>query len=74
VAKVSAEIGLTLALSKESNEYLRINGTVSEIDTELPLENQLLAIEETFSAVVDLTQKMLDAKLDEMVSRGVFKL
>lgn len=70
--KVRASLGLTLQLGKDSNEYLRVETEVSGIDTDLPIEPQLEATKQTASVVLDHAQQILDAKLDELISRKVF--
>ena len=42
MAKISSHLGVTINVGKDgSNQYARLDVTISEIDTEIPLEPQL---------------------------------
>jgi len=73
MAKVGFSMGLTLHLgAAANNEYVRVGCDISDIDTSLPLDEQLAAIRTTAQATMREAEKVMDDKLQEMIGKKIF--
>ena len=74
MSKVSASLGLTLALNKDTQEYIKLWASIADIDTDLELEPQLELATQSLNEVIDTAEVLVNEKLQEMVNRDVLKL
>jgi hypothetical protein len=61
-------IGFTFRVGPlDQNQYGRIDLTVDQIDTELPVQDQLIDAETVSDEVYKFLKKKVDSQLDEML-------
>ena len=68
MAKVSAHIGYTFRVGPlEQNQYGRVDLTVDQIDTELPIDAQLNDSKEAADTIWNFVKGKVDSQIDEML-------
>ena len=68
MAKVSVHLGFTFRVGPlETNQYGRVDLTVDQIDTELPVEPQLEESKKVADTVWDFIKNKEDSQIDEML-------
>ncbi len=71
MAKVDVHLGFTFRVGPlEQNQYGRVDLTVSQIDTELPVEPQLEESKEVADVVWTFVKGKIDSQIDEMLDTG----
>ena len=71
MAKVDVHLGFTFRVGPlEKNQYGRVDLTVSQIDTELPVEPQLEESKEVADVVWTFVKGKIDSQIDEMLDTG----
>ena len=71
MAKVDVHLGFTFRVGPlEQNQYGRVDLTVSQIDTELPVEPQLEESKEVSDVVWTFVKGKIDSQIDEMLDTG----
>ena len=71
MAKVDVHLGFTFRVGPlEQNQYGRVDLTVSQIDTELPVEAQLEESKEVADVVWDFIKGKVDTQIEEMLDSG----
>ena len=71
MAKLDVHLGFTFRVGPlEQNQYGRVDLTVSQIDTELPVEPQLEESKEVADVVWEFVKGKVDAQIDEMLDSG----
>ena len=69
--KVSAHLGFTFRVGPlEQNQYGRVDLTIDQIDTELPLEAQLEESKVVADVVWDVLKDKVDAQIEDMLDDG----
>ena len=70
MVKVSQNLSLTVRLPGISNQYAKVGVEISEIDTTLPIEPQLLeskgAIKQAWKYALDL----IDSQIDDIIKKA----
>lgn len=68
MAKVSAHLGFTFRVGPlEQNQYGRVDLSVDQIDTDLPLEPQLSEAKEIADTVWEFIKGKVDAQIEDML-------
>ena len=68
MAKVSVHLGFTFRVGPlDTNQYGRVDLTVDQIDTELPLEAQLDGSKEVADTVWKFIKDKVDIQIEEML-------
>ena len=68
MAKVSVHLGFTFRVGDlATNQYGRVDLNIDQIDTELPLDQQLDASKRTAEVVWDYVQSKIDSQIDEVL-------
>ena len=68
MAKVSVHLGFTFRVGPlDTNQYGRVDLTVNQIDTELPLEAQLDGSKEIVDTVWEFIKDKVDGQIEEML-------
>jgi hypothetical protein len=68
MSKVSVHLGFTFRVGDlSSNQYGRVDLTVDQIDTELPITQQLEGVSRTANHVCDYFHTQVDKQLDEVL-------
>ena len=68
MAKVDAHLGFTFRVGPlEQNQYGRVDLTVSQIDTDLPVEPQLEESKKVADVVWEFIKGKVDAQIEEML-------
>ena len=71
MAIVDVDLGFTFRVGPlEQNQYGRVDLTVSQIDTELPVEPQLEESKEVADVVWTVVKGKIDSQIDEMLDTG----
>ena len=71
MAKVDVHLGFTFRVGPlDQNQYVRVDLTVSQIDTELPVEPQLEESKEVADVVWTFVKGKIDSQIDEMLDTG----
>ena len=71
MAKVDVHLGFTFRVGPlDQNQYGRVDLTVSQIDTELPVEPQLEESKEVADVVGPFVKGKIDSQIDEMLDTG----
>ena len=71
MAKVDVHLGFTFRVGPlDQNQYGRVDLTVSQIDTALPVEAQLTESKEVADVVWDFVKGKVDAQIEEMLDSG----
>ena len=68
MAKVDAHLGFTFRVGPlDTNQYGRVDLTVSQIDTDLPIEPQLEESKKVADVVWEFIKGKVDAQIEEML-------
>ena len=68
MAKVGVHLGFTFRVGPlANNQYGRVDLTVDQIDTELPVEPQLEDSKKVADTVWDFIKNKVDSQIDEML-------
>ena len=68
MAKIDIHLGFTFRVGDvNSNQYSRVDVTVGDVDTDLPIEDQLDKSKETVDKVWEEVRKQVDSKIDEIL-------
>tara|TARA_R110000824_G_scaffold10853_4_gene47478 strand:- start:2970 stop:3188 length:219 start_codon:yes stop_codon:yes gene_type:complete len=68
MAKVSVHLGFTFRVGPlANNQYGRVDLTVDQIDTELPVEPQLEDSKKVADTVWDFIKNKVDSQIDEVL-------
>lgn len=71
MAKVSMHLGFTFRVGDlATNQYGRIDMNVDQIDTELPLDEQLEDSKRTADGVWKYLRESIDTKIDDMLNES----
>ena len=71
MAKVDVHLGFTFRVGPlDQNQYGRVDLTVSQIYTELPVEPQLEESKEVADVVWTFVKGKIDSQIDEMLDTG----
>ena len=71
MAKVDVHLGFTFRVGPlEQNQYGRVDLTVSQIDTELPVEPQLEESKEVADVIWSFVKGKVDSQIEEMLDSG----
>ena len=71
MAKVSMHLGFTFRVGDlATNQYGRIDMNVDQIDTELPLDEQLEDSKRTADRVWKYLRESIDTKIDDMLNES----
>jgi len=71
MAKVSAHLGFTFRVGPlEHNQYGRVDLSVDQIDTELPVEPQLEASKEIADVIWEFIKGKVDNQIEEMLDKA----
>ena len=71
MAKVSAHLGFTFRVGPlEHNQYGRVDLTLDQIDTDLPLEPQLEESKKIADVVWEFIKEKVDSQIEEMLDSG----
>ena len=71
MAKVEVHLGFTFRVGPlDKLKYGRVDLTVSQIDTELPVEPQLEESKEVADVVWTFVKGKIDSQIDEMLDTG----
>jgi len=69
MAKVDVHLGFTFRVGPlEQNQYGRVDLTISQIDTELPVDPQLEASKEVADVVWTFIKGKIDGQIEEILS------
>tara|TARA_R110002051_G_scaffold324987_1_gene424989 strand:+ start:658 stop:876 length:219 start_codon:yes stop_codon:yes gene_type:complete len=69
--KVSAHLGFTFRVGPlVQNQYGRVDLTIDQIDTELPLDAQLEEAKVVADVVWDVLKDKVDAQIEDMLDDG----
>ena len=68
MAKIDIHLGFTFRVGDvNSNQYSRVDVTIGDVDTDLPIEDQLDKSKETVDKVWEEVRKQVDSKIDEIL-------
>ena len=68
MAKVSVHLGFTFRVGPlDTNQYGRVDLTVDQIDTELPIEAQLEGSKQVADTVWGFVKNKVDSQIEEML-------
>tara|TARA_Y100000310_G_scaffold345435_1_gene465000 strand:- start:8172 stop:8390 length:219 start_codon:yes stop_codon:yes gene_type:complete len=71
MAKVDVHLGFTFRVGPlEQNQYGRVDLTVAQVDTDLPVEPQLEESEAIADVVWTFIKGKVDAQIEEMLDSG----
>ena len=71
MAKVSGHLGFTFGVGPlEQNQYGRVDLTVDQIDTELPIEPQLEEAKQVADVVWTFIKGKVDAQIEDILDEG----
>ena len=71
MAKVSAHLGFTFRVGPlDQNQYGRVDLTVDQINTELPIEPQLEDSKKVADIVWDFLKERVDGQIEDMLDEG----
>ena len=71
MAKVDVHLGFTFRVGPlEQNQYGRVDLTVAQIDTELPVEPQLEESKKVADVVWEFIKGKVDAQIEEMLDKS----
>ena len=70
MAKVSVHLGFTFRVGElSSNQYGRVDLSIDQIDTELPIEQQIDKAGQTADQVWSVLKRRVDAQIDEVLDK-----
>ena len=67
MAKISQGLSFTFRVGQASNQYCKVNIEVSEIDTELPLDEQIKKVDDTLDVVWNHMRERIHNQIDEVL-------
>ena len=68
MAKIDVHLGFTFKVGNaNSNQYSRVDVTIGDVDSDLPIEDQLDKSKETIDKVWDTVRKEVDTKIDQIL-------
>ena len=71
MAKVSAHLGFTFRVGPlEHNQYGRVDLTLDQIDTDLPLEPQLEESKKIADVVWEFIKEKVDGQIEDMLDKA----
>jgi len=71
MAKVSAHLGFTFRVGPlDQNQYGRVDLTVDQINTELPIEPQLEDSKKVADIVWEFLKERVDGQIEDMLDEG----
>jgi len=71
MARVSAHLGFTFRVGDLStNQYGRVDLSVDQIDTELPIAPQLEASKEVADVIWEFIKEKVDTQIEEMLDKA----
>ena len=71
MAKVSVNLGFTFRIgSLDTNQYSRIDVDVRDIDTDLPISDQLGQTEQAIEDVWKVVRQHVDEKIESVLDNG----
>ena len=71
MAKVSVHLGFTFRVGPlDTNQYSRIDVDVRDIDTDLPISDQLQNTEQAIEDVWKVVRQNVDEKIDSVLDTG----
>ena len=69
--KVSAHLGFTFRVGPlEQNQYGRVDLTIDQIDTELPIDAQIEESKVVADVIWDVIKDKVDAQIEDMLDDG----
>ena len=75
MAKVSVHLGFTFRVGPlDTNQYSRIDVDVRDIDTDLPISDQLQNTEQAIEDVWKVVRQNVDEKIDSVLDTGALCL
>ena len=71
MAKVSVHLGFTFRVGPlEQNQYGRVDLTIDQIDTELPIDAQIEESKVVADVIWDVIKDKVDAQIEDMLDDG----
>tara|TARA_R100000742_G_C4205052_1_gene33047 strand:+ start:194 stop:412 length:219 start_codon:yes stop_codon:yes gene_type:complete len=71
MAKVSRKLGFTFRVGAlDLNQYARVDLSIDQIDTELPIKPQVEAALETDKIIAEIIQERVDATIEDILDEG----
>lgn len=71
MAKVSVKLGFTFRVGDlATNQYGRVDLSVDQIDTELPLDEQLEDSKQTAEGIWTFVKSQIDSQIDEVLDEN----
>ena len=71
MAKVSVHLGFTFRVGAlDTNQYSRIDVDVREIDTDIPVKDQLNEVEKALEEVWTVVRESVDEKIEAVLDEG----
>jgi len=71
MAKVSGHLGFTFRVGPlEQNQYGRVDLTIDQIDTELPIDAQIEESKVVADVIWDVIKDKVDAQIEDMLDDG----
>ena len=71
MAKVSGHLGFTVRVGPlEQNQYGRVDLTIDQIDTELPIDAQIEESKVVADVIWDVIKDKVDAQIEDMLDDG----
>ena len=68
MAKINVHLGFTFRVGDvNSNQYSRVDVTIGDVDTDLPIEDQLDKSKETVDKVWEEVRRQVDSKVDAIL-------
>ena len=68
MAKIDVHLGFTFRVGDmNSNQYSRVDVTISDVDSDLPIENKLDKSKETIDKVWEEVRSQVDSKVDAIL-------
>ena len=67
MAKISQGLSFTFRVGQASNQYCKVNIEVSEIDTDLPLDEQIKKVDDTLDVIWNHMRERIDNQIDEVL-------
>ena len=68
MAKIDVHLGFTFKVGNaNSNQYSRVDVTIGDVDSDLPIEDQLDKSKETIDKVWEEVRSQVDSKVDAIL-------
>ena len=68
MAKIDVHLGFTFKVGNaNSNQYSRVDVTIGDVDSDLPIEDQLDKSKETIDKVWEEVRSQVDSKVDQIL-------